>query len=75
MDWRRLEYRRIRKQAEIGDLVICVDVGKKDTSGHSKKFIGLVLDKSVTIYRIQVVDTADILYWPATATYLWKEIK
>ena len=66
---------RIRKQASIGDLVICVDTAKKDAVGHSRKFIGLVLDKSITIYKILVIDTGEKTYWPMTATYLWKESK
>ena len=75
MDSGRLGQERIRKQASIGDLVICVDTAKKDAVGHSRKFIGLVLDKSITVYRIQVVDTGDVIYWPESATYLWKETK
>jgi hypothetical protein len=39
------------------------------------KFIGLVLDKSDTVYKIQVLDTGQEKYWPVSATYLWKEIK
>ena len=65
----------LKKQASIGDLVICVDTAKKDIHGHTQRFIGLVLDKSVTVYRIQVVDSGKELYWPMTATYLWKETK
>ena len=66
---------RIRKPAAIGDLVVCVDAVKKDANGHNQRFIGLVLDKSITVYRIQVVDSGEELYWPMTATYLWKETK
>ena len=66
---------RPRKQASIGDLVICVDTAKKDAKGHNRRFIGLVLDKSITVYRIQVVDSGQEIYWPMTATYLWKETK
>lgn len=64
---------RPRKQAAIGDLVVCIDVARKDSSGHNRRFIGLVLDKSITVYRIQVVDSGQEIYWPMTATYLWKE--
>ncbi len=67
--------RRARKQASIGDLVVCVDTAKKDANGHNRRFIGLVLDKSVTVYRIQVVDSGEEIYWPESATYLWKETK
>tara|TARA_R100000093_G_scaffold25047_1_gene14186 strand:- start:35 stop:175 length:141 start_codon:yes stop_codon:yes gene_type:complete len=42
---------------------------------HPKRFIGLVLDKSITVYKIQVVDTGEEIYWPESATYLWKETK
>ena len=72
MDTRRVGYERPGAQASIGDLVVCVDSAKTDISGHSRKFIGLVLDKSITVYKIQVVDTGDIFYWPESATYLWK---
>ena len=73
MDPRGLGQGRIREQAVIGDLVVCVDTAKKDINGHNRRFIGLVLDKSITVYRIQVVDSGKELYWPMTATYLWKE--
>jgi hypothetical protein len=66
---------RPRKQASVGDLVVCVDLAKKDINGHNRRFIGLVLDKSTTVYRIQVVDSGKEIYWPESATYLWKEIK
>jgi len=69
----RMGQGRPRKQASIGDLVICVDTAKKDAKGHNRRFIGLVLDKSITVYRIQVVDSGQEIYWPMTATYLWKE--
>ena len=71
----RLGQRRFRKQAQVGDLVICVDVAKKDTYGFKRRFVGLVLDKSLTVYRIKVVDSGKETYWPMTATYLWKETK
>ena len=48
-------------------------MAKKDEVGHTKRFVGLVLDKSITVCKIQVVDTGEELYWPLTATYLWKE--
>ena len=74
MDDGRFGQGRTRKLATIGDLVICVDVARKDSHGHNRRFIGLVLDKSITVYKIQVVDTAEIFYWPEEATYLWKEM-
>ena len=75
MDNGRLGQGRLRKQAAVGDLVICVDTAIKDPNGHNQRFIGLVLDKSITVYKIQVVDSGKELYWPMTATYLWKETK
>ena len=66
---------RPREQASIGDLVVCVDAARQDINGHNRRFIGLVLDKSITVYRIQVVDSGEDIYWPMTATYLWKETK
>ena len=68
-------HQRARKQASIGDLVVCIDTAKKDVNGHNRRFIGLVLDKSVTVYKIQVVVSGKEVYWPESATYLWKETK
>ena len=66
-------YGRTAKSAEVGDLVICVDVARRDANGGKRTFVGLVLDKSITIYKIQVLDTGQDIYWPMDATYLWKE--
>ena len=66
---------RLRKQASVGDLVVCVDTARKDVNGHNRRFIGLVLDKSITVYKIQIVDSGEKIYWSETATYLWKETK
>ena len=66
---------RPRKQASVGDLVVCIDTARVDEHGHNRRFIGLVLDKSITVCRIQVVDSGEEIYWPLTATYLWKETK
>ena len=66
-------YGRTTKDASVGDLVICVDVAKRDVNGGKRTFVGLVLDKSITIYKIQVLDTGQNVYWPMDATYLWKE--
>ena len=71
----RLGNQGTRIEASVGDLVICVDMAKKDANGHNRRFIGLVLDKSLTIYKILVVDSGDEMYWPEAATYLWKETK
>ena len=77
MDISRLGHRRVSKEAAIGDLVVCVDEARPHDipSIHPKRFIGLVLDKSITVYKIQVVDTGEEIYWPESATYLWKETK
>jgi hypothetical protein len=71
----RLGQGRLRKQASIGDLVICIDSVRLDRNNHSQRFIGLVLDKSITVYKIKIVDTGKIVYWPMLDTYLWKEIR
>ena len=67
--------RRPRKEAAIGDLVVCVDEARRHDveSPHPKRFIGLVLDKSTTIYTIHVVATGKEVFWPQDSTYLWKE--
>ena len=75
MDHGRLGQERSRKSASVGDLVVCVDTARVDPHGHTRRFIGLVLDKSITVYRIQVVDSGEEIYWPMTAAYLWKETK
>jgi DNA-binding cell septation regulator SpoVG len=75
MDHGWLGQGRIREKASVGDLVVCIDVARTDANGHTRRFIGLVLDKSITVYKIQVVDSGDEIYWPMTATYLWKETK
>ena len=59
MDTGRLGHRRSRKQATVGDIVVCIDAARTDDRGH----------------KIQVVGTGDIFYWPEEATYLWKETK
>ena len=75
MDTRRLGYERTRKEATIGDLVVCVDEARRFDIGseHPKRFLGLVLDKSITVYKIQVIDSGREVYWPQSAVYLWKE--
>ena len=72
-----LGHRRPRQNATVGDIVICVDEGRRSdvVLPFPKRFIGLVLDKSTTIYKIQVLDTGEEVYWPESATYLWKETK
>jgi len=70
-------HRRVVGSATVGEIVICVDhVRSPDVDlPFPTKFIGLVLDKSDTVYKIQVLDTGQEKYWPVSATYLWKEIK
>ena len=75
MDHGRLGQGRSKEDASIGDIVVCIDAARVDSYGHTRRFIGLVLDKSLTVYRIQVVDSGKEIYWPMTATYLWKETK
>lgn len=73
MDTGRLEYGRTTRIAEIGDLVICVDMAKRNANGGRRTFVGLVLDKSISVYKIHVLDTGQIKYWPIDSAYLWKE--
>jgi len=73
MDSGRLGYNRAAKSASIGDLVLCVDVARSTDSTHPTKFLGLVLDKSITVYKIQVVGSGKEVYWPESAVRLWKE--
>ena len=70
-------HRRATGAAAVGEIVICVDhVRQHDVDlPFPTKFVGLVLDKSATIYKILVLDTGQELYWPETSTYLWKELK
>jgi hypothetical protein len=75
VDHGRLGQERSRKSASVGDLVVCIDAARVDIYGHTRRFIGLVLDKSITVYKIQIVDSGEETYWPMTATYLWKETK
>ncbi len=73
MGARRLGQRRPRKEASVGDLVVCVDSIRRDRNNHSQRFIGLVLDKSITVYKIKIVDSGKVIYWPQSETHLWKE--
>jgi hypothetical protein len=75
VDSGRLGQGRSKEDASIGDIVVCIDAARADAHGHVRRFIGLVLDKSITVYRIQVMDSGKEIYWPMTATYLWKETK
>lgn len=73
MDTGRLGQGRSRKEALVGDLVVCIDTICLDPDNYSRRFIGLVLDKSITVCKIQVLDTGKTVYWPIEAMFLWKE--
>jgi hypothetical protein len=70
-------HRRAAGSATVGEIVICVDRACQHDVDlpFPTKFVGLVLDKSATIYKILVLDTGQERYWPVTSTYLWKETK
>ena len=72
-----LSHRNDRKKAEVGDIVICLNNTGiiSYTPTETKRFSGLVLDKSITVYKIQVTATGTIVYWPGEAVFLWKELK
>ena len=59
--------------ASIGDIVICLDPPLEGESRHTRRFVGLVIDKTHTMYIIRVLETGQIISWPLTETYLWKE--
>ena len=61
-----------RRLPEIGDLVICVDTVRLYNNNRPRRFMGLVIDKSITVYKIKIIESGKIIYWPNTATYLWK---
>ena len=71
----RLGQGRPRKHASIGDIVICIDPAQRGQDRHTRRFVGLVVDKTYTIYTIRVLETGQLLDWPIVAAYLWKEIK
>ena len=67
---------RSSKDAIIGDLVVCVDEARRHdidtTFERPKKFIGLVLDKSISVYKILVIESGREVYWPEDSVYSWK---
>jgi len=73
MGFNRMGNRGTHRDASIGDLIICVDASHIPV--QNKKFVALVLDMSLSIYRIQVLKTGEERHWPKTAAYLWKETK
>ena len=68
----RLGHSRFNREPEIGDLVVCVDLAWSAHSSYPQRFIGLVLNKSITICKIQALESAKILYWPLDAMSLWR---
>ena len=64
---------RSKIQPIIGDIVVCLDPARSHGSAFPRRFVGLVLDKSITVCKIQVLDTGKTVYWPIEAMFLWKE--
>lgn len=69
----RLGHRRPEKQPEIGDLVICLNPAGFKHSTLPKRFVGLVLDKAITVCKIHIVKSGRIVFWPFDNMILWKE--
>ena len=57
----------------IGDIVVCIDPARTESSRRPRRFFGLVLNKSITVCKIQILDTGKTVYWPIEAMFLWKE--
>jgi len=70
-----LGYGRSTQQPKIGDLVICLNPTRFMHSTLPPRFVGLVLDKAITVCKIQVVDSGRTVYWPLEDIFLWKETK
>ncbi len=68
-----LGYSGTKREPEIGDLVVCIDPAWSVHSSYPQRFIGLVLNKSITICKIQALESAKIVYWPLDAMTLWRE--
>ena len=71
----RLGHRRTKKQPEIGDLVICLNPTILVQSSLPKRFVGLVLNKAITVCKIQVVESGRIVFWQLDNIMLWKKTK
>lgn len=69
----RMGQSRSKIQPIIGDIVVCLDPARSQFSVLPSRFVGLVLDKSITVCKIQVLDTGKTVYWPIEAMFLWKE--
>jgi hypothetical protein len=71
----RLGHRRTKKQPEVGDLVVCLNPTSFLHASLPKRFVGLVLNKAITICKIQVVESGRIVFWQLDNMMLWKETK
>ena len=71
----RLGRRRTRKQPSVGDLVICINPSSLLHFSLPKQFVGLVLDKAITVCKIHIVESGRIIFWQLDNMMLWKEIK
>jgi hypothetical protein len=69
----RMEHARPKIQPTIGDIVICLDPARSKFSNHPQRFVGLVLDKSITVCKVQILKSGKVVYWPVDAMFLWKE--
>lgn len=69
----RLGHERTKQQPEIGDLVICLNLTKSRYSTLPKRFVGLVLDKAITVCKIHIVESGRIVFWQLDNMILWKE--
>ena len=70
-----LGHRRTKKQPEIGDLVICLNPANFMHASLPSRFVGLVLNKAITVCKIQVVESGRIIFWQLDNMMLWKETK
>jgi len=71
----RLGYRRSKKQPEVGDLVVCINLTSFMQTSLPDRFVGLVLNKAITVCKIQVVESGRIIFWQLDNMMLWKETK
>ena len=71
----RLGHRRTKKQPEIGDLVTCINPSNFMHASLPSRFVGLVLNKAITVCKIQVVESGRIVFWQLDNIMLWKKTK
>ena len=70
----RLGHGRTKKPPiNVGDLVLCKDPSIRDDDGTMLERVGLVLDTSLTICKIQVLKSSKIMYFPLCTTYPYEE--